>query len=246
MKEKNLTKLEKIIETLDENLTKEDFVKSFEQIIQLVLKIEKRNSEVVDMIEKTYANLVKRAQDDHTSAYTDLTGKVNHVFVGERLAEMKKLIDDRIAKIKDGKDGKDSSVPGPKGLQGYPGKDGSPDTPGEVRDKLERLPSGEKLSIQAIQDLSKIIEELKNRPVGTVGGLISRRIRFIDDETPTGTVNGTNKIFTVSKFPESGSLKVYRSGARQRVTEDYTLSGRTITFTVAPVVGEILLADFRW
>ena len=119
-----------------------------------------------------------------------------------------------------------------------------------VRDKLESLSDGEKLSIQAIQDLAEILEELKKKGGKIVGGgggvnLGALNIHFIDDETPSGTVNGSNTIFTISLTPATGSLKVYRGGTRQRVTEDYTLSGTTITFTIAPVVGEILLCDYR-
>ena len=136
---------------------------------------------------------------------------------------------------------------GENGSDGLPGKDGSPDTPIEVRDKLETLLEGEKLSIQAIQDLSKILEELKSRPIATTGAsLISKRIRFVDDETPSGTVNGSNTTFTTLRAPETGSLKVYRGGGRQRVAEDYTLAAKTITFTVAPVVGEVILVDYRY
>ncbi len=157
-----------------------------------------------------------------------------------------------------GEQGKQGIV-GPKGeegLPGMPGKEGSPDTPPELRDKLESLKKGEKLSIQAIEDLAEILEELKKekkgsgRDLGLLKGGVhagkGREIRFIDDETPTGTVNGVNTIFIVSKTPQDGSLKVYRGGARQRITEDYTLSGRTITFLIAPQVGEIILVDFRY
>ncbi len=69
----------------------------------------------------------------------------------------------------------------------------------------------------------------------------------MDDETPVGTVNGVNTIFTCRRLPHPGSLKVYRGGARQRVTEDYTISehGKKITFLTAPQVGEIILLDYR-
>lgn len=161
------------------------------------------------------------------------------------------------------------------GAPGRPGKDGvsikgEPGTPADearivqevlsklppppflepltVRDKLETLPEGEKLSIQAIQDLSKILEEMRQAASSkSSASLISKRIRFIDDETPSGAVNGVNKIFTLtSKFPEAGSLKVYVNGSRMRVTEDYTLSNRTITFITAPPTTSIVLCDYRY
>jgi len=125
------------------------------------------------------------------------------------------------------------------------------DTPEVVRDKLESIEEGNKLSIQAIQDLSKILEELREligaKTVIRGGGLSSSALnmKFIDDETPTGTVDGSNTIFTLANSPIPTSVKVYVGGSRQRVTEDYTLSGRTITFTLAPTTNDIILVDYR-
>ena len=69
---------------------------------------------------------------------------------------------------------------------------------------------------------------------------------IIDDETPTGTINGVNTIFTLANTPNPpASVKVYVNGARMRITEDYTLSGRTITFLIAPPTGSIILNDYR-
>jgi len=165
----------------------------------------------------------------------------------------------------DGKEGKEGKMgpQGPRGrdgigkdgLPGMPGKDGSPDTPKQIRDKIESLKKGEKLSIHAIEELAEIIEELKKqgkagRDIGLLKGSIhtgiGKEIRFIDDETPSGTIDGANAEFTLEKNPKKGSVKVYRGGARQRVTEDYTISGKTITFIIAPQVGEVILVDYRY
>lgn len=137
---------------------------------------------------------------------------------------------------------------------GEDGEDGSPDTPEEVRDKLEGLTKGKKLSINAIDELPELLEEImkeaKNKGEGSGAPariLAPAKVRFIDDFTPVGTIDGANTIFKVSKTPAAGSLKVYRNGMRQRVTEDYTFDNyRTITFLNAPQVGEILLVDFRY
>lgn len=69
-------------------------------------------------------------------------------------------------------------------------------------------------------------------------------------ETPTGTVNSINKDFTLSVAPVTGTLKLYLNGVRQKVTEDYTLSGSTITFVIAPDLRDDgtyppMLADYR-
>lgn len=72
------------------------------------------------------------------------------------------------------------------------------------------------------------------------------QINFADDETPSGTINGSNKIFTVANIPIAGSLKVFVNGSRMRITEDYTFSGTTITFITAPPTGSIILVDYRY
>ncbi len=71
---------------------------------------------------------------------------------------------------------------------------------------------------------------------------------FADNETPSGTIDGFNQIFTLAAppVPES-SLLVYRNGILQKSAYDYTLSGNTITFIEAatPQTGDVLLASYR-
>lgn len=55
--------------------------------------------------------------------------------------------------------------------------------------------------------------------------------------TPTGTVNGSNVIFTVADLIISGTEEVFRNGILQTPTTDYTIAyaaTTTITFVVAP------------
>ena len=130
------------------------------------------------------------------------------------------------------------------------GADGSPDTPKLIRDKLEFLEADQRLDISAIRGLRKRLTKLEERPLGGKGGgglsYISLDQHFFDDQTFTGIQNGTNKVFTVIEAPNPlTSLKIYRGGARQRITEDYTVSGQTVTFIIAPVAGEVLLYDLR-
>lgn len=53
------------------------------------------------------------------------------------------------------------------------------------------------------------------------------------DEIPTGTVNGTNAIFTLSVTPSE--LQLFLDGQLQEDSFDYNLSGQTITFVPAAV-----------
>lgn len=64
-------------------------------------------------------------------------------------------------------------------------------------------------------------------------------------EIPSGTINGANVTFTLANTPVAGTVAVYLNGARQKVTDDYTISGATITFVSAPLSGSNLLADYE-
>ena len=72
-------------------------------------------------------------------------------------------------------------------------------------------------------------------------------VGFVDQQTPTGSVNGVNAVFTLSQTPSpSRSLEVYRNGLLLSAGVDYTLSGAVITFiTVVPQPTDTLLCSFR-
>jgi len=69
---------------------------------------------------------------------------------------------------------------------------------------------------------------------------------MIANESPAGSINGTNKVFTLSSSPEANSLEVYLNGILQQpgVGNDYTVSGTQITFTTAPEIGDIILCSY--
>lgn len=59
-------------------------------------------------------------------------------------------------------------------------------------------------------------------------------------ETPSGTVNGTNSVFNLANTPTLGTEEVYLNGVQQDAgaSNDYVISGATITFNTAPVSGD--------
>ncbi len=66
------------------------------------------------------------------------------------------------------------------------------------------------------------------------------------NETPSGTINGSNPTFTLAHTPISGSLMLLLNGAFQTLTTDYTLATATITFGTAPVGGSVLRAFYQY
>lgn len=72
---------------------------------------------------------------------------------------------------------------------------------------------------------------------------------FVDNETPSGDLDGVDTTYTLANAPSpTTSLKVYVNGIRQKEggSNDYTLSGSTITFTFAPIATDVILADYRF
>ena len=65
-------------------------------------------------------------------------------------------------------------------------------------------------------------------PSGTAGTGVVR-------EAPAGTLNGSNAAFTLSFAPNpAASLLLFLNGVQQNPAVDYTISGATITYAVAP------------
>lgn len=66
---------------------------------------------------------------------------------------------------------------------------------------------------------------------------------FVFNETPGGTANGTNTVFTLANAPLSGQLSLSVNGSVQAPAA-YSLSSNTITFVTAPPSGAVLLATY--
>src|SRR3990167_4199614 len=149
----------KTLNSLDpERLTREDFSKAFMQLMQLIMKMEQRVNETLGKTQELSHKTISDAQSMHASNFENLKGQVDQVFVGEKISEMKKLIDDRIALVKDGKNGRD----GLRGERGSSGKSGSPDTPKIIVNKLESLEGEERLDASAIKGLEDFLKDLKS------------------------------------------------------------------------------------
>jgi hypothetical protein len=84
----------------------------------------------------------------------------------------------------------------------------------------------------------------------TSGGVVSlaadviRNADYVAAETLTGVPNGVLTAFTILATPVAGTVKVYINGILQKPTTDYSISGTTITFTSAPLLGDWLSATY--
>jgi hypothetical protein len=259
--DKNLKNLQILLSSMEQDhLTKKDFVESFSNVVKRVKMVESKLIQDIQEVKKTltdFNNKLKGEADlDIKKLKSEITNAVSKKLNEITLSYNRKVkeIENKLSDVKDGKDADEEiivnkviskiEIPEVEDLENNIPKLGT-----QIRDALELLQGEERLDMDAIAGLSEALEELRGiRKLGGGGGFskIAMEGKIIDDETPTGTINGTNKIFTLASSPNPiSSLKVYRGGARQRITEDYTLSGKTITFTIAPVSGEVILCDYR-
>lgn len=70
---------------------------------------------------------------------------------------------------------------------------------------------------------------------------------FVDKEIPSGSINGSNTAFSLANTPTSGSEHLYLNGVLQEsgASNDYTISGSSITMLTAPLTGEKLRVSYR-
>jgi hypothetical protein len=66
------------------------------------------------------------------------------------------------------------------------------------------------------------------------------------NETPTGTIDGSNAAFTLAHTPVSGTLMLYVNGILMLETGDFNISGSTVTFVSAakPETGDWIRATY--
>lgn len=76
----------------------------------------------------------------------------------------------------------------------------------------------------------------------TVSSLTSGN--FSINETPSGAINGSNTAFTTGNTPVAGTVQVFLNGLLQTATDDYTISGSTITYATAPIAGDVLRVTY--
>ena len=69
---------------------------------------------------------------------------------------------------------------------------------------------------------------------------------IITREVPTGTLDGSNTSFVLANTPNIGSEQVFINGTLLNVggANDYTISGDTITFAVAPLSDDVVLVNY--
>jgi hypothetical protein len=96
----------------------------------------------------------------------------------------------------------------------------------------------------SVSNLNSTVNNIVNNATPTSSGTPG----FIDNETPQGTIDGNNAVFSISNFPNpSTSLMLFVNGILQMNGSDYTLASNRITFSSAskPRIGDVVQAAYR-
>ncbi|MGA9769048.1 MAG: hypothetical protein WBV94_08410 [Blastocatellia bacterium] len=92
-------------------------------------------------------------------------------------------------------------------------------------------------SVDRLTEFLKSIDwsKLTKQSVSDFGGVYTPAWKPL--ETPSGAIDGSNKIFTLSTTPRQNALFLFLGGILQTENEDYTISRNIITYTNAPPEG---------
>src|SRR3990167_1690465 len=111
--EKNLEKFQAIWKQITESITREEFVKAFEAVVALIVKVEKnlieKNSAAAESLTSLAESLQKELKTGNMTDFTvlkkELTAAAQKLF--EEHHQALNFIYDKVRKIREGKDGRD-------------------------------------------------------------------------------------------------------------------------------------------
>lgn len=239
-----------------DHLGKADFVDAFKKVISFIKKIEAKNLKEFQDINAFLKKFADKIESDNSSDIKKFKDEVSSLVEGQIKVLKKenddiiKTIKEKLSEIKNGEDADEERVISSV-LERLPElltipkiddlKNDIPVLAEKIRDGLELLQGDDRLALEAIRDLPERLKELeekidKKKMLGGGGGTSDIGIqmslsRLIRTETPAGTINGTNKVFTTTA--EISSILSFAINGMVINDDEYTLSGNTITFTSA-------------
>lgn len=230
MRIENLKILSEMLDKLDNKSTMEDLMQSVRAIVELFAKMKHANESERQEIRDLFETLRK---DSRLGTVADLQ---------KNFAKLESAISKRMAEIKDGAPGKDAdvdliiaelkdSLPKVEDFMKH-----LPEYGTDIRDGLELLNGGDRLSMKAIDGLLEALEELKKLRTGTIingGGGNASGGRIVKVYDLSSQLNGILKTFSLPAFWRVISVQSSSFPNAFRPTTDYTTdaSAMTITFT---------------
>src|SRR3990167_9049392 len=222
--EKNLNRLKKMLAIMDEDtLTREEFLKHFEKVIELVAKIQQSQNDANSKLETTYEMMAGKMRNDHIVNLSEIKKEA----ISQTKTEFDKDADEKAMFTKQ-KTEFDKIYKEHETMMGKM-EEGMQNIKSEIDNKMTNIQNGkdadektmtEKINQNILSQLSlqkteiikeneemikKLFDELKTnllqRTTQTGGRFFggSAVHKFIDDETPSGTKDGANTVFVLLK-----------------------------------------------
>lgn len=244
-------RLKGLIDRLQNSVTRKEMLDSFSGLLKFLKDQKNTNAHEWTLIKASVAKLEADLKSKSATALDALKARLL-TEVDRALAEQDngmRFIYDKVSRLKNtpGPQG----IPGPKGdtVIGPPGPAGSPDTPEQLRDKLEGLRADARLDASAIKNLPEVIKQTTTASTGIsrgiqlyVGGRKKGLAQYINLIAGSGitltyaNANGRNDI-TVSASTQPLSIL-----AATGTVDD---SNKTFTFASTPSVVVVNGAAYR-
>ena len=252
-------KLKQLLNILNDGITQAEFVKSFKSVIEHILKLEKKLIERVDGKTATEEEALKKLNEDFNKVISQAKKESDSTFSGikrrifetittlfaksqikDKVDDKIKEVDEKLSQIRNGVDANEdrvSIIASERAIETIKPLIPTIDTPEQIADKLEALKDDNRLKIKAIKGLEEKLAELENRPLGGKGGGMTdfgvkmSMNRMVKTEVPSGLINSTNKVYTVT-----GKISAILSfGINGQIihSDEYSFTNRTITFITA-------------
>jgi len=253
MPQDKLQKLKALLEIANQDtMSKAEFLSAFKQITDIFVTMKSTNAEQMKEMVKLFKdkmNIMDKVSAEYSAEMkAELSAKKDEMMnycetemdkIMKEQANSLNFIRDKVRTLQNGKDADEEKIVKDVLAKIPPPVTPKEETPIETRDKLESIKEEkEKLSISAISELRKELDELKARPVGRGGGGtsamgVAQAFKYIaHTEEPTGAINGVNLTYTV-KNTIWWIAGFTLNGEQIAELPNYTYSGHTITFSTA-------------
>ena len=191
----SLKRVEDILKLVTESMTRDEFVRSFEKVVNFVKKIKEANEIAIKKMEAKFSDKVDKLEVKSNSiieeSRTVIKKEMDKGF--EEQNNTLNFMKDKARDLKDGEDGKDADedLIVDTVLERIP----TFEVPQETLDDIEFL-------LNENKKLTDEIEGLRKRGKLGGGGTSDASVRFsigrvTKKETPSGLINGSNKVYTV-------------------------------------------------
>lgn len=260
MDEQKLQKLNHLLSAIKRNSVSPKEIEGFLLMVLATIKKAEKDLSVVsdeklkiiedsiNLVSVKHAEFQAKLSDDLADTENEISDAflasitINKDEFNSQIVEARKIIRElKAIKLRDGIDGKDglNGLNGVNGIDGKDGKNGSPDTPIEIKTKLETLVKDERLDISAVKGAEKFTTQVNlDRAIG----ILDQRTQFLINKPSTPSLifqdEGTNitseNVTTFNVVGATGALTYSGSGvATLTITALSSVAWGTITGTLS-------------